>query len=90
MVTPEDLSDWVAAWAPGPSTDEHGVALGQIVEKVVFDPASGNGRIHDVLPLDAGGKFNAPEAAALLGLPGLNWRPHGDSNPGTHRERVMS
>jgi hypothetical protein len=27
----------------------------------------------------------------VLGLPApFNWRPHGDSNPGTHRERVMS
>jgi hypothetical protein len=24
------------------------------------------------------------------GFTGLNWRPHGDSNPGSHRERVVS
>lgn len=25
-----------------------------------------------------------------LHLPVKNWRPHGDSNPGSHRERVVS
>ena len=29
-------------------------------------------------------------AEARPELPGLIWRPHGDSNPGSHRERVVS
>ncbi len=27
---------------------------------------------------------------ALPGSSAFDWRPHGDSNPGRHRERVMS
>ncbi len=27
---------------------------------------------------------------ATVACIGIYWRPHGDSNPGTHRERVMS
>jgi hypothetical protein len=29
-------------------------------------------------------------APNYLGITGLRWRPHGDSNPGSHRERVVS
>gem|GEM_PF-4011139 len=25
-----------------------------------------------------------------IGTSGINWRPHGDSNPGSYRERVLS
>ena len=33
---------------------------------------------------------NQTERPISFPIPALIWRPHGDSNPGTHRERVMS
>ncbi|CAB1368773.1 protein of unknown function [Denitratisoma oestradiolicum] len=48
--------------------------IGTLIEGIYLDPATRAGR-------------------SVIGSPsevGLSWRPHGDSNPGSHRERVLS
>ncbi|SOO30788.1 hypothetical protein XAP6164_4780006 [Xanthomonas phaseoli pv. phaseoli] len=50
--------------------------------------------VHWLQPARAAMRPHAGEAQAKKtpAVPGLldDWRPHGDSNPGVHRERVVS
>jgi hypothetical protein len=61
------LAEWIVR--DGTTVDEQRAALAQIVEQVVFDPATGEGKILYRLPLGAGAKFNMRKAARDLGLP---------------------
>ena len=79
-MTPEQWSEWFAvAVAPeidvaadGPTPEEQRTALAQLVDKVEFDPATGEGRVHYRVPLTplGDGRFDTNTAAADLGLPG--------------------
>ena len=71
--------------------EERRAALAQMVERVEFDPATGQGRVHYRVGLN-GARFKLGAAARELGLtePGYKWRPHGDSNPGYRRERAIT
>lgn len=59
--------------------EEQRVALAQLVERIEFDPATGEGRMHYRLGVN-GTRFHVDTAAASLGLgkPGFKWRPHGE------------
>jgi hypothetical protein len=67
------LATWMAE--DGATTGQRREALGQIVERIVFDPATGTGRVHYRIGLSG--------AAFALGArkprsTGVSWRPHID------------
>jgi hypothetical protein len=91
--TRTDAREMLATWIQedGTTLEEQRAALAQLVERIEFDPATGEGRMHYRIGVN-GTRFHVATAAADLGLgkPGYKWRPHGDSNPGYRRERAMS
>ena len=73
----------------GKTLEEERAALEKMIERIEFDPATGEGRIqYRIAAAPGAGRFSARNAAGL-GLAGYRWRPHGDSNPGYRRERAV-
>ena len=69
-VSPEQATAMLAEWIvrDGTTTDEQPAALAQIVERIEFDPSTGEGRVIYRLPLGTGARFNMRKAARQLGL----------------------
>ncbi len=93
------LADRIAAWALPLATER----TNRISRAHLECAAAGEGHeaLHDLLcffdepslqRLARVGHTSGLDAAAgaLRALPAYRWRPHGDSNPGSHRERVVS
>jgi hypothetical protein len=47
------------------------------VDRIEFDPATGQGRVHYRVGFD-GSRFDLRAAADELAVPGSKWRPHGE------------
>ncbi len=60
------LDEWMEQDAH--TVDEQRAALSQLVERVEYDPATGQGRIHYRLPLPARGRFDLAADSSALGL----------------------
>jgi hypothetical protein len=73
------LAQWIIE--DSATVEERRAALGALVERVEFDPATGAGRVQYRIGLN-GMRFEFDPAARELALPGYSGRPHGDSNPG--------
>lgn len=66
-LTPAAARKMMEGWyeRDGATTEERRAALAQIVEKIVFDPDTGTGRIHYRIGLN-GAKFNIKSASGVL------------------------